>query len=178
MRALIVYESMFGNTQTIAKAIRDGISTYMQVDLTEVGNAPATIGDDVQLIVAGGPTQAFGMSRPGTREGASKQAEEPLVSTGIGVREWLDTVQGGGAAIDAAAFDTRLDKPHWLTGSAARGIDKRLRRLGFRVIAAPESFFVTGTSGPLADGEQDRGRRWGERLANQVAGKVREHRTA
>jgi hypothetical protein len=159
-----VYESMFGNTRTIAKAVTDGLSSGMSVDLVEVGAAPAAIEGDVELLAVGGPTQAFGMSRPGTREGAAKQAEHQLVSEGIGLREWLADLEGGSARVAAAAFDTRFDKPHWLTGSAARAVDKRLRRLGFRVVSTPESFYVGGTPGPLSDGEVERARRWGERL--------------
>ena len=51
MRALVVFESMFGNTQEIAEAIADGLSGRMQVDLVEVGAAPAEVGDEVALLV-------------------------------------------------------------------------------------------------------------------------------
>jgi hypothetical protein len=94
MRALVVYESMFGNTQVIANAIADGLAGRMRVDTVEVGVAPASIGDDVGLLVVGGPTHAFGMSRQGTRQDAAKQGKEGLVSTGIGIREWLAGLQG------------------------------------------------------------------------------------
>jgi flavodoxin len=67
MRALVVYESMFGNTQAIANAIVQGLSGRMRVEALEVGVAPATIDDDVALLVVGGPTHAFGLSRPQTR---------------------------------------------------------------------------------------------------------------
>jgi flavorubredoxin len=166
MRALVVFESMFGNTQRIAEAIRDGLSSRASVEMKEVGAAP-TVLDDVQLVVVGGPTQGFGMSRPGTRQGASKQATSGLVSSGIGMREWLGSVQRGRERVAAAAFDTRFKKPSWLTGSAARGAEKQLRELGFQRIALAESFFVTGTTGPLLDGEVERARRWGEELASR-----------
>ena len=48
--------------------------------------------------------------------------------------------------------------------------DKLLRRHGFRPVARPETFWVTGTFGPLRDGEVDRARRWGEQLAAAAAG--------
>jgi hypothetical protein len=169
MHALVVFESTFGNTQMIAKAVADGLSPGMRTDIVEVGVAPAVIGDDVDLMVVGGPTQAFGLSRPRTRQTAAEQAGPSLVSTGIGLREWLDAVEGGSESVAAAAFDTRFDKPHWLVGSAARGVEKRLRRLGFRVIASSQSFFVAGTPGPLLDGEAERARRWGEELASELS---------
>src|SRR5687767_14509631 len=64
MRALVVYESMFGNTSAVATAIATGLSTRMGVDLVEVAAAPAALDAGVDLVVAGGPTHAFSMSRP------------------------------------------------------------------------------------------------------------------
>jgi hypothetical protein len=166
MRALVVFESMFGNTQAIARAVADGLSSHMKADMVEVGVAPTVIEEDVELLVVGGPTQAFGMSRSGTRQGAAKQAEHGVVSAGVGLREWLAAVQPGPGSVAAAAFDTRFKKPRWLVGSAARAAEKRLRQLGLRVIASSESFYVTGTPGPLLDGETERARRWGEKLGS------------
>jgi hypothetical protein len=173
MRALVVYESMFGNTKAVANAVADGLATRMPVDVVEVGTAPPVVGDDVALLVVGGPTHAFGMSRPGTRRDAGKQAEHGLVSAGIGLREWLTAVHDGSGGVAATAFDTRIDRPR-LPGSAARAAEKRLRRLGFRTIAAPESFYVAGTQGPLLDGELERARRWGDELGSKATGQVLE----
>jgi hypothetical protein len=166
MRALVVYESMFGNTQAIANAIADGLSDRMHVEVLEVGTAaPATIGGDVALLVVGGPTHAFGMSRPQTRQDAAGQAPAGLVSRGSGLREWLATLQAP-AGIAAATFDTRIRKPR-LPGSAARAAEKRLRRLGFRIVAPVASFHVEGTLGPLQEGEQQRARLWGESVGSK-----------
>jgi hypothetical protein len=167
MHALVVYESMFGNTRSIAEAVADGLAAHMKVDLVEVGAAPTTIGDDVELLVVGGPTHGFGLSRPGSRQDAAKQAPHGLVSTGIGLREWLASVGPGSAEVAAAAFDTRFKKPRWLVGSAARKAEQLLGRIGFRVIA-PESFFVAGTTGPLLEDERQRARRWGEALGSEL----------
>jgi hypothetical protein len=65
-------------------------------------------------------------------------------------------------------FDTRIDKPR-VPGSAAHGAEKRLRRLGFRVLVPAASFYVTDTSGPLVAGERERARRWGELLGSTMA---------
>jgi flavorubredoxin len=166
MRALVVYESMFGNTELIADAIAGGLSERIRVDAVEVGVAPATVDEDVALLVVGGPTHAFGMSRPQTRQDAARQATAGLVSGGMGLREWLATLQGR-AGIAAATFDTRISRPR-LPGSAARAAEKRLRRLGFRVIAPAQSFYVEGTLGPLLGGEKERARRWGETLGSKT----------
>jgi len=97
MRALVVYESMFGNTEAIAGAIAVGLPEHVDVETVEVGTAPSVIGDDLDLIVVGGPTHAFGMSRPGTRKSAATQTNRPLVSAGTGLREWFADLEAGGA---------------------------------------------------------------------------------
>jgi hypothetical protein len=177
MRALVVFESMFGNTQVIAKAIAEGLSSSMSVDLVEVGAAPRRVVGNVDLLVVGGPTHAFGLSREQTRQSAADQAEEALVSKGIGLREWLADLEGGSAEIGAATFDTRINKPR-VPGSAARGAEKRLRRLGLRIAAPAESFYVDGTTGPLVDGEAERARSWGEALAGTATAQAGDARVA
>ena len=170
MRALVVYESMFGNTRSVAEAVAAGLESGLPVAAVEVGSAPAVLPEDVGLLVVGGPTHAFGMSRPGTRESAAGQTDQPLVSAGAGIREWLAAVQldrlaRTGEPVAAAAFDTRIDKPR-LPGSAARGAEKLLRRRGFTVATRAVSFYVTGSApSQLRPGELEQARRWGEQLA-------------
>jgi hypothetical protein len=167
MHALVVYESMFGNTEEIAKAVAEGLLAHMSVDSIEVGNAAKEIGVDIDLLVVGGPTHAFGMSRPLTREDAAKQAGHDVVSSGIGIREWLEDLTNPSGQVQAAAFDTRVRKPR-VPGSAAHAAEKRLRRLRFPIARRAENFWVEGTPGPLADGELDRARRWGENLGLEL----------
>lgn len=163
MRALVVYESMFGDTQLIANAVADGLSSRMSTDIVEVGAAPTEVGEEVDLLVAGGPTHAFGMSRPRTREDATRQAGHDVVSRGIGMREWLEALQHHSGSCSATAFDTRINKPR-VPGSAARGAEKRLRRLGFHIVAPAQSFYVAGTDGPLIEGELEHAQRWGREI--------------
>ncbi|MEX0660057.1 MAG: hypothetical protein WD080_13080 [Egibacteraceae bacterium] len=140
----------------------------MSVDAVEVGAAPATLGSDVGLLVVGGPTHAFGLSRATTRADAMVKATRPLISRGIGIREWMAAVGAASPGVAAAAFDTRIDKPR-VPGSAARGAAKRLRHLGFRLACPAASYFVTDTAGPLVPGEVERARDWGEKLALDLA---------
>jgi flavorubredoxin len=169
MRALVVFESMFGNTERIARAVAEGLSQEMEVDVVEVGSAEPKPDPEVELLVVGGPTHAFSMTRKGTRQGAVKETAAPLVSQGIGLREWLEGLSKG-RPMAGATFDTRFKKSRRITGSAARAAAKRLRKLGFDLVAEPESFFVGKTTGPLLDGELDRGREWGAGVARRVAG--------
>ncbi|HEX2498254.1 MAG TPA: flavodoxin domain-containing protein [Actinomycetes bacterium] len=166
MRALVVYESMFGNTRRIAEAIAAGLEMSAQVDLVAVGSAPAVLADDLDLVVVGGPTHAHGMTRPGTRTSAAEQAADTVTPAGTGLRDWLEAIRPR-PGLAAATFDTRFDKPGWLTGSAARGAAKRLQRSGCRLVASPESFYVLGTTGPVQDGELDRAYDWGRALGSQ-----------
>ena len=158
MKTLVVYESMFGNTEAVARAVADGLATRSSVDVVEVGTAPASV--DADLLVVGGPTHAFGLSRESTRKSAVEQGA--VVSRGIGIREWLDALPPG--RTDVATFDTRVRKPR-VPGSAARAAERRLRRLGYHAVAPAETFWVGGTPGPLLEGEAERARRWGEDVA-------------
>lgn len=166
MRALVVFESMFGNTEVVARAVAEGIAPSLDVDVVEAGQAPGNSGDSV-LLVVGAPTHAFGMSRPSTRRDAQQRARGGIISQGIGVREWVGKLQPPGRATAAAAFDTRIDKPR-IPGSAARGIERRLRGLGFDITLPAESFFVTDVAGPLLPDEAGRAREWGSELAAVV----------
>ena len=127
--ALVVYESMFGNTEAIAEEVVRGLSTYFQVSIREVGQAAHDVGDDVALVVVGAPTHASGC-RGRAREDAGTKRDQPLVSQGDGLREWLATARPGRPGTPAAAFDTRSAHPR-LPGSAARAAARRLRRRGF-----------------------------------------------
>jgi hypothetical protein len=179
MRTVVVFESMFGNTKEIAKAIGSGLSEHGAVDMVEVGTAESAIPAGVDLVVVGGPTHAHGMSRPGTRRGAENDEKASTIGqTRVGLRDWLARLERPPAGVAAAAFDTRFDKPEWLTGSAARGADRQLRRLGFDVLAPAESFFVAKSYGPLVDGELERARRWGSRLGAAAAGGGLERRAS
>jgi hypothetical protein len=170
MRALVVYESMFGNTKTVAEAIGEGVARHLAVTVIDVSAAPTTLPADVGLLVAGGPTHAFGMSRRSTRQAAGQQAGSTVTPVSTGLREWLTQLAGPSASIVAAAFDTRV-KRRGLPGSAARKVERRLRRLGFHSAADATSFWVSDTPGPLLDGERTRAQEWGSELA---AGLLRE----
>jgi hypothetical protein len=172
MRALVIYESMFGNTRDIARAIGEGIGADLPVDLLDAADAPVDLPADVALVVVGGPTHAHGMSKPESRADSARRAGDRLVSRGIGIREWLDALRPVTTPIAAAAFDTRIKGPGLLWGSAAKPAAKRLDELGFRLVESPEDFLVGGPTGPLFDrlepGELDRARAWGAALARQV----------
>jgi len=173
VRALVVYESMFGNTRDVALAVADGIGSLMPVEVMEVAAAPAAIPADVGLLVVGGPTHAHGLTSTKSRADAAKRAGDRLVSRGIGLDEWIGGLPSGPASVVTATFDTRIKGPELLWGSAAKEANKRLAALRYRVIAPPESFLIGGPTGPafdrLGDGELERASAWGASLAAAIA---------
>jgi hypothetical protein len=154
-------------TKVIAEAVAEGLSSATDVKLVEVGAAPEVIGEDVALLVVGGPTHAFGLSRPGTRQDAATKAEHGLVSKGIGLREWLAAVRPQPGGVEVAAFDTRVDKPR-VPGSAARAAARRLRRLGLRARRSGGELLRLRNVGPAAGGRDQRARQWAEKLGSAV----------
>jgi Flavodoxin len=166
MRTVVVYESMFGNTKAIAEAIAEGIGGADEVTLGSVDNRSPDEVADARLLVAGGPTHAHGMARANAHHTLAKDASYAKYGAVLAgeesLRGWLERLPPGRTA--AAAFDTRYDKPRWLTGSAAAKIAQRLRRKGYPIVGA-ESFFVQTAGGPLADGERERAVAWGRALA-------------
>lgn len=167
MKALVVYESIFGNTMDIAEAIARGLSARFEVTATEVGDADTNIGD-IDLLVVGGPTHVWGMSRGLSRKGALEQAAKigvRPVSPDMSIRVWTHLLPDTHMTILAAAFDTALKKGRWFpTGSAARSADSQLSKKGFETVVKPQQFYVTDTVGPLAEHELDRAKEWGRKL--------------
>jgi hypothetical protein len=170
MRALVIYESMFGNTRDVADAIGAGLAGELPADVIEVGDAPSAIPDDVALVVVGGPTHAFGMSRPSTRADAATKTDDALVSGGRGVREWLAELESPQHEVRCASFDTHMDKPHVIAqvGSAAGPIGRRLHRLGLRSAGDARHFWVADMKGPLRDGQLEQAREWGRTLGARM----------
>jgi hypothetical protein len=164
MRALVVYESMFGNTAAIADAVADGLRPQMDVTVANIDDMAPTALQDVDLLVVGAPTHAFGLSRPQTRKDAGSRSPDPLVTRSTGMREWLEVLVVP-AGVRAAAFSTRVRKARWAPGSAAKGAAKRLRSRGLAITAQPADFYVEDTLGPLSKGEGERAAQWGASLA-------------
>lgn len=159
MRALVVYESLWGNTEKVARAIAEKLGGEATVVDSEA--APGSV-DGYDLLVVGGPTHAFSMTRASTRADAVASYDAPRLPA-RGIREWLNELQRPATEIPAVAFDTRVDKPR-LPGSAAKAARHELRSLGFDTSVKQRTFRVHGYEGPLLDGELERAGVW----ANEV----------
>jgi flavodoxin I len=156
MRALVVYDSFFGNTEQIAHAIGRALGAQGEAHAVRVGTVSAEHLAGLDVLIVGSPTRAFRAS--------------PAISKwlkGLG-RNSLDGVR-------VAAFDTRialsdvnsrfLSVMVRLFGYAAEPIAKGLTKKGGTLAIPPEGFFVEGTEGPLKDGELERAAGWARQIA-------------
>jgi hypothetical protein len=173
MKVLVVYESLYGNTAAIGEAVAASLRTRgLEVDAGPISRIEPSETTGVDLLVVGGPTHAHGMSSTSTRKTAVQDKKNPFPEPTAepGLRGWLDRLPSGEGRL-AAAFDTRFDKPRAFTGSAAKGISRRLEQHGYRLVAERESFFVTGKN-QLQDGQTERAAEWGAALAELAAARA------
>jgi flavorubredoxin len=165
MRAVVVYESLWGNTAAIAQAIAAGIGDGAVALSTADADASAMEG--VDLIVAGAPLLGFSLPTEQMRTSIAANpgpgAPEPDTSA-PSMRSWIEALPAGTAGV--TSFETRI---WWSPGSAAKSIASSLSAKGYRIAAPSEKFVVTGKFGPLKDGEPDRARAWGASLATSIA---------
>jgi flavorubredoxin len=169
-RALVVFESMFGNTEQISRAVADGLEAAgVPTRVSEVPQTPADLPPSVDLLVVGAPTHALSLSRRKTRIDAVRQgADESKVA--IGLREWLETARPQAARpLHVAVFDTRASKVRRLPAAAGPSAARLVKRRGFARIDRPVAFLVDDLHGPLVDGELERAKSWGRSLAAEMA---------
>jgi hypothetical protein len=169
VQVLVVYESMYGNTHTIATHIGDALAADCTVSVVPVGQATPELVAAADLVVVGGPTHAHTLTTRGSRSAAVKGADKPGTdlqvdpdAEGPGLRDWFDALPDGRGRA-AAAFDTRIEVAAVLSGRASKGIARRLRHHGFAVVAKPESFLVD-TKNHLVAGEAERAAQWARSL--------------
>jgi hypothetical protein len=163
MNAVVVYESHWGNSEAVARAIAEGIGPEVRALNTDEATGPAMAG--VDLIVAGAPVMAFALPREsvkGQLVGDTKAPRPADVSHPL-LRSWLDALPAGRGW--AAAFETRI---WWSPRGATGTIESKLKHAGYRRLAKAERFVVSGGYGPLRDGELERARQWGAGLAEAL----------
>jgi flavodoxin I len=149
MKTLVVYDSLYGNTKTIAQTIGDAIPG--EVEVLHVGVAKASGPGAYDLLIVGAPTHG---ARPSPDAKAFLDQIEAFALKGVNV----------------AAFDTRMtNKLITLFGVAAPKIAKALKEKGGTLVSSPQGFFVTGGEGPLKEGEVERAAIWAKDLVGSEA---------
>ena len=151
MKALIVYDSMYGNTEKIAKSIGGAIAGDVKV--LRIGEVNPSELESIDLLIVGSPTQGF----------------RPTKS----VQTFIESIPGNALkGIDVAAFDTRIPASDVGTGLrllmkmggyAAPRIADALKKKGGNLAVPPEGFFVKDKEGPLKEEELERAASWAER---------------
>jgi flavodoxin I len=140
MKALIVYDSVYGNTEKIARAIAEAITSAAEVKVLRASEANPSELASIDILIVGSPTHG-GRPTPPVQDFLNK----------------VTKLQG----INVAAFDTRSQsKLAKVFGNAAGRIARNLGKKGGNLIASPEGFLVTGTKGPLKEGELERAAGW------------------
>jgi flavodoxin I len=148
MKTLVVYDSLYGNTEKIAQAIGEAITGEVRV--VRVGEVDVSELKALDLVFVGAPTHGGRASEP--------------------TREFLDRIQAPALeGTNVAAFDTRhTSKVTVLFGYAAGRIAKSLEKKGGTLIGSPGGFFVKGTEGPLKEGELERAAGWAKQIVESV----------
>jgi len=164
MKAVIVYESHWGNTEVIARAVAAGFGPEAAALTTDEASGAQLV--DVDLVVAGAPLIAFGLPSDKTRGGVAAESAKaptppdlshPLMSA------WLQRLPRGHGR--SASFETRM---RWSPGGATSAIDRGLENAGYRSTGKGRRFVVKGKYGPLRDGEIELARQWGAELAEML----------
>lgn len=145
MKALVVYDTKFGNTEMVAQAIAAALGPEVRAARVDTIKPADLTGLD--LLIVGSPTQAWSASK--------------------GTKALLSSLQGRAlSGVRAAAFDTGFTSR--LSGSAAKKIERALRRRGCTIVAPATRFFVKGTEGPLADGELEKAAAWAKQMERKM----------
>ena len=166
MKAIVVYESLWGNTAAVARAIAEGLGPGAQARSTAEATSAVVAG--AELIVAGAPLFAFQLPTDKIREtirGKASTFPAPPDLSHPALRAWLETVPPGKGR--AAAFETRI---WWSPGGATGAILRALKKAGYAPLARGKRFRVAGLTGPLKPGELERARAWGAALARELRG--------
>jgi flavodoxin len=155
MKCLILFDSYFGNTEKIARAVGDALSGKLEVEVVRISEMKADALSGVHVFIAGTPTRGFRASD------AFKAYFKEMPSTQL-------------KNIKVAAFDTRIALEdmdnkigHFfmkIFGYAAGPLTEQLKAKGGQVIVPGEGFYVHGTEGPLKDGELDRAAAWAKTI--------------
>jgi hypothetical protein len=164
VKAVVVYESLWGNTAAIARAIAEGIGT--KVPALSTAEATGEAMEGVDLLVAGAPVQGFRLPTESMRKNMGsherKAPTPPDLSQPL-LRSWLAELPAGAGR--SAAFETGFRRS---PGGARSTIIRALERARYRRLSKGQRFVVTGAYGPLRDGELERARKWGESLAKAM----------
>jgi flavodoxin len=161
MKALVAYDSAYGNTEQVARAIGNALGPEEDVEILRVGDVTPEHLAGLSLLVVGSPTQKFSPT------GATNRLLKSIPKDGL-------------KGVNVAAFDTRITEAEVervkilgffvkIFGYAAEPIGSKLEKKGGELVGPPQGFYVGGTEGPLLDGELDRAAAWAKEMATALS---------
>jgi len=160
MKTMVVYGSVYGNTEKVARAIGQALGAPGDVEVVPADSVQPQQLAGLALLVVGSPTQKFRPIAPVTNllksipAGALRGAKVAAFDTRLTERQI--------EAVGILAFFVRI------FGYAAKPIADRLQKKGGQLAVPPEGFYVTDTEGPLVEGELDRAAEWARKIAASV----------
>jgi len=159
MNTMIVYDSVFGNTEQIAQAIGNTLGNQEDVTIVRVGDVKLEQFARIKLLVVGSPTQRF---QPTTAisdllKGFPKNALKGVKIAVFDTRLTISNIE----ETPILAFFVRL---FGRAAYAAKAIADRLKKKGGELIMPPEGFYVEGMKGPLVQGELERAANWAKQI--------------
>jgi flavodoxin len=164
VKAIVVYESLWGNTAEVARAIAEGIGGGTRAVSTSEATAAALAGAD--LVVAGAPILGFRLPTDDMRRSVlttERRAPRPADLSHPSMRAWLEGLPAGHGRF--ATFETGL---WWSPGGATKSIAEKMAAVGYEEVFKGRRFVVRGRYGPLRDGEVEKARSWGAELAKTL----------
>ena len=159
MKGLIVYDSLYGNTEKIALAIGEALGNREEFTIMRVGNVQPDQFADLDLLIIGSPTQRFQPTPAISNllKGIPKNGLKGVKVTAFDTRlteEWINKTP-------VLAFFVRLFGP---SAYAAKSMADKLKKKGGKLITPPDGFYVEGTEGPLVQGELERAASWAKQI--------------
>jgi flavodoxin I len=163
MKALIVYDSVYGNTEKIALAIYEALGKGEEIAIFRVGEVKPEQFVGLDLLLIGSPTQRF-RSMPaissllnGIPSNALKGVKVTAFDTRMTQKEINET--------PVLAFFVKLSGR---SAYAAKSMGDMLKKKGGELITSPEGFYVDGMEGPLVQGELERAAKWAEKIRAEI----------
>ena len=148
MKALVIYDTNYGNTKKIAKIVAEKL--WKGTKLISVADLKKKDLKSMEVLIVGSPVIGWNPT-------------ERMSKFLAGLKD--NELQG----IKAAGFDTRM-KLFFFT-DAAKKISKELSRAGATIIARSQGFYVQKAEGPLRDGEKERAVVWASNVKHGAKGK-------
>lgn len=158
MRMLVVYDSLYGNTEKIAMAIAEGINGANEVETVHVKKVDYEALGGVDLFIIGTPTHG-GRPTPDIQAFVDRISREGLKNASF------STFDTRFSAKDSSAGMRLLMR---MIGYAADKVAKKFENEHCHLISPAEGFFVVGKEGPLKEGELERAIKWGKTLGSRL----------